>query len=86
MLLNIYLFLAFTVAILTIISHKLEIVKSSSVDEYKNTLWYINPATLAIVPSMLFIGVYSLLSCLFHSIILSKAWCFALFYLFIYTF
>ena len=58
--LNIYLFLAFTVAVLTIVSHKLEVAKTSSLDEHKNTLWYINPATLAIVPSMLFIGVYSL--------------------------
>lgn len=60
MLLNIYLFLAFNVAVLTIVSHKLEVAKTSSFDEHENTLWYINPATLAIVPSMLFIGVYSL--------------------------
>ena len=70
MLFNTYLFISLTIAVLTIISHKLEenYAASHSVDTENDNLWYINMATLAVIPSILFIGIYAIFCQTFNSI------------------
>ena len=54
MLFEIYLFFSIVIAALTIESHRLEIQKGMP----ENQLWFINPATMAIIPSIIFIGLF----------------------------